>query len=109
MKNLTPKPPKQLSREAKRLWRSLQAEYSIEDAAGLDLLSDYCAFFDRRAEARAILREQGITVTDRFGVVQNHPCCRTERDASAAMGRILKSLNLDIEPLHDKPGRPAGR
>ncbi len=105
----TAKPPKNLSKKAKTLWRELQAEYGIQDAAGLDLLADYCQFFDRREQARALIRENGPTVLDRFQQIQTHPGCRIERDASAAMLRCLKALNLDLEPLHDKPGRPPGK
>ncbi len=107
MKNAL-KPPKTLSLPAKRLWKQLQAEYAIVDAAGVDLLNDLAQFYDRREEARAIIRAEGATVKDRFGQVQAHPATRIERDSSAAMGRILKLLNFDLEPQHDRPGRPPG-
>ena len=108
MKN-APKPPKNLSKRSKTLWRELQAEYRIEDAAGLDLLADYCQFYDRREQARVLIRQDGPTVLDRFRQVQTHPACRIERDSSAAMIKILRQLNLDVQPLHDKPGRPPGK
>lgn len=103
-----PKPPKNLTLPAKRLWRALQGEYQIEDAAGLDLLGDYARFYDRREQARETIRLEGATVKDRFGQIQAHPCTRIERDSSAAMGRILRQLNLDLQPLNSKPGRPPG-
>jgi P27 family predicted phage terminase small subunit len=106
--NIGPKPPKNLSKKSKKLWKELQGEYQITDAAGLDLLTDYCEFYDRRQRAREIIQDDGITVLDRFKQVQAHPACRVERDSSAAMTRILKQLNLDIEPLKTV-GRPPGR
>jgi len=105
MKNGLPKPPKRLSRAAKQQWASLQSEYDITDAAGLDLLGDYCNFFDRREQAREAIREEGATIKDRFGQTIAHPATRIERDASASMLRILKALNLDLEPLRDRRGR----
>jgi len=108
MKNVI-KPPKNLSKRAKTLWRELQAEYRIEDAAGLDLLADYCVFFDRREQARALIRRDGATVFDRFRQVQTHPACRIERDSSAAMIKILRQLNLDLAPIRPGPGRPPGK
>ena len=104
-----PKPPKNLSKRSKILWRELQAEYEIEDAAGLDLLADYCTFFDRREQAREIIRRDGPTVLDRFRQIQAHPACRVERDSSAAMIKILRALNLDVMPLNSQPGRPPGK
>jgi P27 family predicted phage terminase small subunit len=106
---ILPKPPKHLSRAAKSLFRALQAEYGIEDAAGLDLLSDYCEFYDRREQARSIIRQEGAVIKDRFEQSVPHPATRIERDSSAAMTRILRQLNLDLEPIHNKPGRPVGR
>ena len=104
-----PKPAKGLSRAARRQVESIGAEFDIRDAAGLDLLNDYGAFMDRRNEARATIRKDGATIKDRFGQTVAHPATRIERDSSAAMQRCLKSLNLDLEPLHDRPGRPPGR
>jgi P27 family predicted phage terminase small subunit len=108
MKNI-PKPPKNQSKKARILWRELQTEYAIQDAGGLDLLGDYCQFYDRREQARELIRRDGATVLDRFQQVQTHPACRIERDSSAAMIKILRQLNLDVEPLHDRPGRPGGK
>ncbi|MBZ5500493.1 MAG: P27 family phage terminase small subunit [Acidobacteriia bacterium] len=107
MKNAV-KPPKNQSKKARILWRELQAEYQIEDAAGLDLLADYCQFFDRREQARVLIRQNGPTVLDRFQQIQVNPACRVERDSSAAMIKILRQLNLDVEPTRDRPGRPPG-
>jgi P27 family predicted phage terminase small subunit len=111
MKNLTPKPvkpPKNASKPAKSLWRALQTEYGITDAAGLDLLNDYVLFYDRREQARDTIRLEGATIKDRFGQTVAHPATRTERDASGSMMKILRALNLDLEPLKTI-GRPPGK
>jgi P27 family predicted phage terminase small subunit len=103
------KAPKDLSRDAKRLWQSLRDEYGIRDTAGLTLLTDACRFFQRREDARELILKDGQTTKNRFGEIVAHPSVRIERDSAAAMVRSLKALNLDIEPLRDKPGRPPGR
>ncbi len=108
MKKVIPRPSKDLSTPAKRLWRDLQAEYSILDAAGLDMLTDYCRFYDRREQARETIRLEGATLRDRFGQAVAHPAVRIERDSSAIMCRLIKALSLDLEPLRDGPGRPEG-
>ena len=110
MKNSTaPNPPKGLSAEAKRLWRLLLEEYAIEDAGGLAVLSTGLEAFDRMRLAQKAIAKDGMTVTDRFGQAKAHPLLTVERDSRAQWMAALKALNLDLEPLHDRPGRPGGR
>ena len=45
---------------------------------------------------------------DRYGQLKAHPAVNIERDARAAMLAALKAMNLDVEPLRDRPGRPGG-
>jgi hypothetical protein len=46
---------------------------------------------------------------DRFDVMKPHPLLAAERDARSQFLQGLKSLNLDLEPLRDRPGRPPGK
>lgn len=102
------RPPKGLSAEAKRRWRAIQTEYRIADSAGLQVLTTYAEAFDRMRSAQQRIDKDGATYVDRFGQVKAHPLLPVERDARAAMLNALKCLNLDLEPLHDRPGRPGG-
>lgn len=104
-----PKAPKNLSREAKDLWRKIQGEYAITDKAGLLILATAFEAFDRMRLSQEILKQDGMTTTDRFGQAKAHPMTTVERDSRAAMLAALKQLNLDLEPLRDGPGRPGGR
>lgn len=56
-----------------------------------------------RGAQRAIKRD-GLMVKGKL-----HPATTVERDARLAMLRAIRQLGLDIEPLHDRPGRPGGR
>lgn len=103
-----PKAPKSLSREAPRWWRKLIAEYVIEDEAGRLLLMVALESFDRMREAQIALAKDGLVLTDRFGQMKPHPLNTVERDSRAAMMAALRQLNLDIEPLRDRVGRPPG-
>lgn len=103
------KAPKNLSREAKTLWRKIQDEYAITDEAGLLILATGLEAFDRMRQAQDILKAEGMTTLDRFSQPRPHPAATIERDSRAAMLAALKQLNLDLEPLRDGPGRPAGR
>lgn len=100
-----PKPPSNLSKEAGSWWAELTKEYVIDDHAGLLLLQTALEAFDRMREAQALLSEDGLTVTDRYGQFRPHPAAGIERDQRGQMLAALKQLNLDIEPL-GKLGRP---
>jgi P27 family predicted phage terminase small subunit len=103
------KPPKGLSAEACKWWESIRVEYDVSDPGGLMILASACEAFDRMRQAQRRLRREGLTSKDRFGQVKANPLTVIERDSRAAMLAALKQLNLDLEPLEQRPGRPAGR
>ena len=103
-----PPPPKGLSAEAARWWKKILTDYPIDDQAGLLILQTALEAFDRMRGAQAQIERDGLTHRDRFGQVKSHPLLAAERDARAAVRAGLKDLNLDIEPPHEKPGRPTG-
>ena len=108
MRNSTPKPPKHLSAEARKQWAAIVAEYSLDDDAGLLILTTSLEAFDRMRQAQKQIESDGATTLDRFGQLKAHPLLPVERDSRAAFMAGLKALNLDLEPLHDRPGRPSG-
>jgi hypothetical protein len=63
---------------------------------------------DRIASVRSQIDLQGELLTIR-GIPRVNPLCALERDQRAALVRCLRNLNLDLEPLRDRPGRPPGR
>lgn len=105
---LRTEPPAHLSEKAKDWWRKLSVEYPLQDSQAQLLLSAALTAWDRAREARAILRRQGLTVTDGKGKVRAHPMCSVERDAVKTMTQCLRDLHLDLEPLAARPGRRPG-
>jgi len=101
--------PRHLTAEARRWWRALMGEFSIEDQAGRLLLQTACESFDRMRAAQSEIKRDGMTIQDRFGQQKPHPQLTTERDSRAAMLAALRALNLDVEPTRVAPGRPPGR
>lgn len=102
-------PPKHLSAEAAEWWRRTVQEYTFAPGdPGLLLLLSALEAFDRMREAQRQLARDGITTTDRFGQVRQHPATMIERDARTAMARLIRQLGLDLEPLRGA-GRPPGR
>jgi P27 family predicted phage terminase small subunit len=107
MKGKAVKAPKNLSKEAKKLWESVVNEYAFEDSAGLAILTTACESFDRMKEAQSIIKKYGILLKDRFGQARTNPATVTERDSRSAFLQAMKQLNLDIESLQPV-GRPPG-
>lgn len=100
--------PSHLTPEAARWWRELVAEYSIADPAGFLLLQTAMEAFDRMQQARRAIAEDGLLSAGSKRQARAHPLLAVERDSQKALLAALKSLNLDLEPLRDRPGRPAG-
>jgi hypothetical protein len=107
MKKVTGKKLSTLSNEARALRQRLIREYEIEDSGGLLLLETAMEAFSRMREAQALVAQHGALVKDRFGQLQKNPAIVVERDSRAAMLAALRALNLDLEPLHPRTGRPS--
>ena len=101
-------PPKGLSRSAAKWWRRVVAEYGICDAAGEMLLETALRCWDREEQARGQLDRDGCTTLDARGRPKAHPAAAVERDARSGFLAAIRALNLDVELLHAKPGRPPG-
>jgi len=97
-----------LSRKALKIKSKLIEEYELDDSGGLAILQAGLEAFDRAAKAMQTINKEGMTLPDRFGALKAHPLLNTERDARSQWLHALKMLNLDIEPLKDRAGRPSG-
>ena len=109
MRKPTIGPPKHLSAAARKWWRALVGEYEITDAAGRLLLATALEAFDRMKAAGAVLDAEGVTFTDRYGQARPHPAATVEANSRSQMMTALTKLNLDLEPLRDRVGRPGGK
>jgi len=101
-------PPRHLKKPGRDLWRGVTKEYGIDDSAGTALLETACVCWDRMRAAEKAIDEHGETVNDRYGQSKLNPACALEKDARNGFIAAIRALNLDIEPLRDKPGRPPG-
>jgi P27 family predicted phage terminase small subunit len=102
-----PKPPKDLSKEAKALWRQIFSEVEL-DSAALLLLNLMCQSWDRMAEARAAIAKEGAVIAGRFaGTKVANPWCGIERDSAATVTRAWRLLGFDLQPP-GAMGRPPG-
>lgn len=109
MRNSTrPKATDHLSGDAAKWWTRIVTEFDL-DSAALLILQAALEAFDRMVEAQEAIRRDGAIIRDRFDIPKQHPATLVERDSRTAMLSALKALHLDLEPLHDGPGRPPGR
>ncbi len=97
--NAGPKPPKGLSSEARRWWKRVVSEFAVDDTSGLMLLQQALEAFDRVRQAQAVLKTEGLIVTNpATGARHVHPAAKIEQDARMALLRYWRALGLDIEP-----------
>jgi P27 family predicted phage terminase small subunit len=98
------KPPKTLSAEAKRFYKSVIAEYAVDDCVGLHYLAQAATAYDEVLRAEAVVRKEGLTTKDKWGQTKQHPIVPTLRDSRNAMLKCIRAMNLDIQP----PSSPFG-
>jgi hypothetical protein len=103
-----PRPPKNLGKSGKTLWRQVQTEYGIQDAGGLAHLLQACRAEDDLVSWRERVSRDGAVVKDRFNQLKPHPLVAQIAVMEAVRRSALVALNLNVEPLHDSVGRPAG-
>lgn len=101
------KAPKHLQ-PATRLWfDEIVAAYELESHHS-KLLVAAAESWDRGQEARKILADEGLCVTDRFGQRRAHPMANVERDMKGLFSRLIRELALDVEPPESRPPRLGG-
>jgi P27 family predicted phage terminase small subunit len=99
-----PRAPSHLRPETARWFRAVLDGWELQDHH-IRLLLIAAESWDRALEAREALDKEGLTFTDRFGAPHAHPAVKIERDARITFMRVLRELDLDIEP----PPPPSGR
>ena len=100
-------PPVSLSEAGRKLWEAIHADYVVEDASGLAMLSQICRAADRVAEYGAAIERDGPTIRTASGI-KDHPLLRHELAAQSFIVRSLHRLGLDVIPPRHEIGRPAG-
>ena len=91
------KPPKHLSREAKRIWRQLNSVWNFEPDALLVLRIGLEAF-DRLQSARAVIDAEGYMIkqgVDGNYRVIKHPAVTSEKDARSGFLQAMRLLGLE--------------
>jgi phage terminase small subunit len=96
-----PPPPPHLSPAMQGWWLKVLADYDLQPHH-LRLLEAAADSWDRMTAARERLLAEGLTVEGKSGT-KAHPCVNVERDARIAFSRLLRELDLDVDPPPERP------
>jgi hypothetical protein len=104
-----PRPPRKLGKHGLALWNSIQAEFHITDAGGIEVLAQACAAVDRAEGLRIRIDSEGETFRTRSGI-RPHPCLKDELAARSFVARSLGRLGVLDEPQKalGRPGKAIG-
>ena len=91
----------------KEWWGRVVEDFDL-DEHHLHLLEAACGAWDRMKQARAAIDQHGLTFTGANGSPRVRPEVAIERDARVAFARLIRELDLDVEPPPEPRGRPPG-
>jgi P27 family predicted phage terminase small subunit len=97
MKRETPKAPAFL-RAATRRWFDHVASSWMLEQHHLRLLVLACQAWDRCQQARACIAKEGLTTPTREGGHKLHPAVRVEQESMVTFSRLVRELDLDLDP-----------
>ena len=97
--------PDHLETTTKKWFRQVLEEYDLE-SHHIRLLTLASEAWDRSVAAQAAIKKYGILITDK-GRPRANPAIKIKEQAEIIFARLLRELNLDIEPPKSS-GRPPG-
>jgi hypothetical protein len=103
-KTTTVSPPRKLGRTGMSLWTRILSDFTIDDAAGLELLAQAAEAADMLGKLNTAIAEDGPIVRGRNGMRAN-PLIREALGYKSFITRTLGRLGILSEPLRS-PGRP---
>lgn len=100
-----PSAPAGLSTAGRALWRSVVADYDLDEHEKL-LLREACRTADRLDRLEGEAAKSDVTAQNRFGEIVLHPAQVEARQQSLTLARLIASLRL---PSGTETGRPQRR
>lgn len=87
--------PKGLSRQSATWFRTIARDYDICEQHSLTLLESAARTLDDVAEMEAVVKKEGRSVKDRYGVPKAHPLLTEIRGSRNLLRLTLRELCLD--------------
>ena len=103
-----PKAPDHLKTETREWWASVVEDYELEPHH-LRLLTLAAESWDRCCQARATLDADGLTFIDDRKNIRPHPLISVEKDSRIAFARMIRELDLDVQPPPTRARPPSLR
>jgi hypothetical protein len=100
----TADPVRKLGKHGAQLWKSVMAEYRIDDIGGREMLAAACAALDRAERCKTTIDADGEVVRSK-GRMREHPLLRCELSSRGFVVRTLGKLGVTLEAVKP-PGRP---
>ena len=102
-------PPRKLGEHGLALWRSVMAEYAIQDAGGVEMLCQARQALDRAEALREQIEIDGDVIRSK-SMLKDHPGLKHELANRSFVVRTLHRLGLDVEAIKPvgRPGNPFG-
>lgn len=91
------RPPEHLSEYAARWWVGIAKRYEFE-AHHYELLTRAAESLDRCRQAREYVDKYGMSYGDPAKNPKMRPECLVQRDQAVLFARLIRELNLDVEP-----------
>jgi hypothetical protein len=98
--------PRHLKSKTKEWFRSVIDGYDLEPHH-VRILTLAAETWDRGQAAREVIDDNGMTYVDRFGAPKPRPEISIENECKITFARLVRELNLDVEPP-GAMGRPPG-
>lgn len=92
-----PRAPSHLAAATRAWWASVAADYDLEQHH-YRLLTLAGEAWDRCEQARNLISAEGLVFRDDRNNVRAHPAIGIEKDSRIAFARLLRELDLDVEP-----------
>jgi phage terminase small subunit len=103
------KPPDHLKPATAAWFSQVIEEYALEPHH-VRILTLAAESWDRGQEAREAIDANGLTYLDKSGMPRARPEIAIERDSRIAFARLVRELNLDLEPpAETRPPRRTGK
>jgi P27 family predicted phage terminase small subunit len=94
---VTRRAPAHLRSDTRAWWRSVVERWELEEHH-IRLLTLAAEAWDRNQQAREQIAVSGLTSSTRDGGVKLSPLARVEQSSAITFARVLRELDLDLEP-----------
>jgi P27 family predicted phage terminase small subunit len=91
------RPPGHLTDPTRAWWSSVVKDYELEPHH-LRLLQHACEAWDMSQQAREMILRDGPVIEGREGGLRPHPAVAISRDSMTTFARLVRELDLDVEP-----------